>query len=217
MQLAGHLRGQALQEWSLIDPGDRRTWEDAIQALRIRLDPGTKAMAAQDFRHLSQADTESVANYIRRLERTFRVAYGRDNMSKETRETLLHSQLQEGLQHELMKAPAVSRAKTYKQLCMAAKNEEKRLEELRRRQLHHKSSSSERQSYTARKQQNWKQVPYTGGKQKQISRQCYTCCETGHLAKDCRTSILPNLSGVDRVATTVEEQATIQGTVKGPI
>ena len=56
LQLAGHLRGQALQEWSLIDP---------IQALRIRLDPGTKAMVAQDFRHLSQADTESVANYIR--------------------------------------------------------------------------------------------------------------------------------------------------------
>ena len=101
-------------------------------------------MAAQDFRHLSQADTESVANYIRRLERTFRVAYGRDNMSKETRETLLHSQLQEGLYYELMKAPAVSGAQTYKQLCMAAKNEEKRLEELRRRQLYHKSSSSER-------------------------------------------------------------------------
>ena len=31
-------------------------------------------------------------------------------------------------------------------------------------------------------------MPYTGGKQKQISRQCYTCGETGHLAKDCRTS-----------------------------
>ena len=28
--------------------------------------------------------------------------------------------------------------------------------------------------------------------------------------------VLPNLSGLDRVATTVEEQATIQGTVKGP-
>lgn len=54
LQLAGHLRGRALQEWSLIDVDDRKTWEDAIQALRSRLEPGSRAMAAQDFRHLSQ-------------------------------------------------------------------------------------------------------------------------------------------------------------------
>ena len=50
-------------------------------------------------------------------------------MSIETRETLLHSQLQEGLEYELMKAPAVSGAQGYKQLCLAARNEEKRLAE----------------------------------------------------------------------------------------
>ena len=38
-----------------------------------------------------------VANFIRHLERTFQIAYGRDGMSAETRGTLLHSQLQEGL------------------------------------------------------------------------------------------------------------------------
>ena len=49
-----------------------------------------------------------VADFIRRLERTFTIAYGQDGMSLETRQTLLHGQLQEGLQYNLMKAPAVS-------------------------------------------------------------------------------------------------------------
>ena len=45
-------------------------------------------------------------------------------MSAETRNTLLHSQLQEGLRYEILKAPAVSGAQSYKELCLAAKNEE---------------------------------------------------------------------------------------------
>ncbi len=89
-------------------------------------------MAAQDFRHLRQGESEPTADYIRRLERTYRVAYGRDSMSAETREALLHSQLQEGLRYELMEASAVSGAQTYRELCMASKNEEKRLIELRK-------------------------------------------------------------------------------------
>ncbi len=54
-------------------------------------------MAAQDFRHLVQNENEPVADYIRRLERSFRVAYGREHLTSETREALLHSQLQEGV------------------------------------------------------------------------------------------------------------------------
>ena len=53
-------------------------------------------------------------------------------MSLETRQTLLHGQLQEGLRYNLMKAPAVSGAQTYPELCMAAKNEEKRQAELKK-------------------------------------------------------------------------------------
>ena len=199
LQLAGHLRGRALQEWSLIDPGDRKTWEDATQALRSRMEPGSRALAAQDFRHLSQGDGETVADYMRRLERTFRVAYGRDSMSTETRETLLHSQLQEGLRFDLMKAPAVSGAQTYRQLCMSAKNEEKRLAELRRRQQYMKTSGTDRQQAAARNQQPWKQVPQGQanyreqlGRQKRSSQgqsrtRCYLCGTAGHFAKDCRT------------------------------
>ena len=55
-----------------------------------------------------QSDTESVSDFIRHLERTFRIAYGRDSMSNETKDTLLYGQLQEGLQLELMRGLAVS-------------------------------------------------------------------------------------------------------------
>ena len=34
----------------------------------------------------------------------FKLAYGRDQMSDETRQTLLHSQMQKGLQYDVMKA-----------------------------------------------------------------------------------------------------------------
>ena len=63
---------------------------------------------------------EPVAGYIHRLEQAYRKAYGRDGMSSETRDTLLHGQLQEGLQYELMKSTAVSGAQAYQELCFAA-------------------------------------------------------------------------------------------------
>ena len=46
-------------------------------------------------------------------------------------EALLHGQLQDGSKYvlyEIMWSPAVSRALTYKEVCFAARNEEKRLE-----------------------------------------------------------------------------------------
>jgi len=113
IQLAGHLRGCALQEWNLLGGSERGTYDTAVTALRSRLDPGSKAMAAQDFRHISQKEGESVSNFIRRLERTFQLAYGRDGMLPETRDALLYSQLQEGLRDRLMEGPAVSGAANY--------------------------------------------------------------------------------------------------------
>ena len=72
--------------------------------------------------------------FIRRLERTLLIAYGSDKLSPETRGAFLYGQLQEGLRHELMRSPSVSGAITYKELVMAARNEEKRLSELKKRQ-----------------------------------------------------------------------------------
>lgn len=112
LQLAEHLRGRALQEWGLLAEGDKQTYMSATDALRHRLDPGSKTMAAQDFRHTVQEAEENVATYIRRLERAFRIANGRDGLTAETRDALLHGQLHEGLRYDIMRGPAVSGAQS---------------------------------------------------------------------------------------------------------
>ncbi len=66
---------------------------EAVEALRARLDPGSKTLAAQDFRHTVQSPTESVPDYIRRLKRNFRIAYGREGLSTDARGALLYSQM----------------------------------------------------------------------------------------------------------------------------
>ena len=185
IQLAGHLRGKALMEWNLLEPDDKATYKTAKQALQARLDPGGRSLAAQDFRHMMQQETESVSDFIQRLERIFQIAYGRDQMLKETRDTLLHSQLQEGLRDELMRSPTVSGAQTYLELCLAAKNEEKRLASLKKRQqYHHAAKSSDRKQEFPSKQNS------SPNPQKNVTRPrstgCYICGKQGHMAKECR-------------------------------
>ena len=65
LQLAGHLRGRALEEWNLMDEGERADLSKAVACLKRRLDPGSKMLAAQDFRRASQNRSEPVADYIR--------------------------------------------------------------------------------------------------------------------------------------------------------
>ena len=203
IQLAGHLRGRALMEHNLLRPEDRISFEQTVEALRVRLDPGGKAVAAQDFRHTVQADSEAVSDFICRLERTFRIAYGRDTMSSETKDTLLYGQLQEGLRLELMKGPAVSGATKYQELCVAAKNEEKRLVELKRRQQYSRSSQHQPpQSYHGKPQQ-LSDTPATrprpsrperpsdqhrrptGSESGPEGKTCFRCKKTGHFMRDC--------------------------------
>ena len=90
--------------------------------LKERLDPSRKALAVQDFCHLSQGQQESVADFILHSEQTFCRACGCNKVFKETRHALLHAQLQEGLKYAIMEAPAVLGSQTYRELCMAAKN-----------------------------------------------------------------------------------------------
>lgn len=130
IQLAGHLKGRALQEWNLLHP-DRAAFAQVVETLRSRLDSVNKTVAAQNFRHTTQREVESASDFIRCLERTFRTAYGRDGMLLETRDTLLYGQLQDGLRLQLMRGPAVSVARNYQELWMAAKNEEKCLADLK--------------------------------------------------------------------------------------
>ena len=68
IQLAGHLRGRALQEWNLLSNEQLGDLDSAVKMLKERLDPGSKVLAGQDFRHTTQGEAESVADFIRRLE-----------------------------------------------------------------------------------------------------------------------------------------------------
>ena len=112
----------------------KATFCAAVNALRERLEPGGWLLAVQDFRHAAQKGEESVADFICQLERCFRVAYGHDKLGQEAREALLHGQLQESFMMELMRSPSISGAQSYSGLCLAAKNEERRLAELKKRQ-----------------------------------------------------------------------------------
>ena len=64
IQLAGHLRGRALQEWNLLTVEKKSNRDTAVKALRGCLEPRDRALAAQDFRHATQKNSETVADYI---------------------------------------------------------------------------------------------------------------------------------------------------------
>ena len=195
MQLAGHLRGKALQEWNLMSQSEKATYQAATTELTRRLDPGSRVMAVQDFRHTIQREAETVADYLRRLERHFQLAYGRDDLRPETRETMLYSQLQEGLLLSLVRSPSVSGCQTYKELCVAAKQEEKRLTDLRRRQLYQQNpkgntpkppeSRRKPQSHDRDKSQRDPRSP-DDQRRPVKSRACHNCGSTDHFVKDCK-------------------------------
>ena len=172
--------------WSLLSDAVKMSYADAVKALRLRLDPGSRTLAAQEFRHTSQGCNEWVADFIRRLERTFNVAYGQEGMSTETRDTLLHGQLQDALKHELMQAPAVSGAQTYQELCLAARNEQKRQAELKKRQQYIKPSVQQQQTKKPIESQPANRPPpFCGSNPASQDRKCFLCHEPGHLARNC--------------------------------
>ena len=72
MQLAGNLHGKALQEWNLCSGEERSSHENAIHALCKRFYLHNCVLGAHELCHTTQADGESVTEYIRRIERIFR-------------------------------------------------------------------------------------------------------------------------------------------------
>ena len=93
LQLTGHLKKQ---EWNLLTASKRSTYQSTTESLKSRLDTGSRLLVAQDFRYAVQKDGELVADFICRLERLFQIAHDHEQLSAETRETFLYSQLQEG-------------------------------------------------------------------------------------------------------------------------
>ena len=57
----------------MLDSTEKIPVTTATTVLRNRLDQSSCTMAAQDFRHAMQKETESVADFIRRLKQTFRL------------------------------------------------------------------------------------------------------------------------------------------------
>ena len=169
---------------------DKSSWDTCMSVLRERLDQGTKVLATQDFRHTVQKETEKVADYIRRLERVFHIAYGRDSMSKETCQSFLYGQLQEGLRHDLMQNAAVSGALTYTELIMAAKNEKQRQSELKKRHNYHfglrpRESKENNRSWPSGAYRMFN--PASKAQDATDKRLCYNCGKPGHIAKKCCT------------------------------
>ena len=203
IQFPGYLKGKALQEWHLLTNEDQQSYSTAIDALRVRLDPRNKTMAAQEFRHSLQWTDESVAEFIRRIEKAYQIAYGKDALSNDTRDALLYGQLYEGLRYELMRGPTVSGSQGYQELCIAAKAEERRLAALKQRQrmkpsqdspsypraagsASRKPSSKEGSSDPT--QEPGRERPPAQHNSSISSRRCFNCGKTGHLAFRCRQS-----------------------------
>ena len=108
-------------------------------------------------------------------------------MSTETRDTLLHGQLQEGLKYDVMRAPSVSGAQGCKELCLAAKNEEKRLAELKKYLrptiLVSQHPSSRKPVLNKPPEIQPSSKPQKTGTE---PTRYYLCNKTGHLARDCQ-------------------------------
>ena len=199
LQLAGHLKGRALQEWNLMADTEKTTYSQATAALAGRLDPGSRIMAAQDFRHASQEDCEKVGDFIRRLEQLFKLAYGHDAISAETRAVMLYGQMHEGLKHRIMESSAVSGATDYKGLCLAAKAEEKRLAAIKKRRLYHsehrsKPSGPFKPADPDSQPPGHPQGEGGSGRKNSVVR-CWNCRRTGHVAAECKA---PRRGGSDQ-------------------
>ena len=92
----------------------------------------------------------------------------------------MFSQLQAGLKLTLIESPAVSGSTSYKQLCVSAKQEEKRQSELRRLR-----QQQERQSRT-RTPGKVQVTALPNPTEHRPPRECYVCGKTDHIAKQCK-------------------------------
>ena len=78
------------------------------------------------------------------------IAFDLDPMSAETRDVLLHGELQDGIWNDLInKAPAISGVHSYQELCIAERNEERWLSELKRKRHYVRGDGSQNQANKA--------------------------------------------------------------------
>ena len=127
------------------------------------------------------------------MEKSFCVAFGQDGLSRETKEAMLFGQLQEGLRLGIIRSPNVSGALDYRGLCMAARHEEQRQAEIKKRQEYGKilngnlgrskdERNGERPSKQSSNGKNHSPGNVSSGS-KMINKRCYVCDQPDHLAK----------------------------------
>ena len=118
-------------------------------------------------------------------------------MSVETRDALLYGQLQDGLRVQLMRGPAVSGARSYQELCIAAKNEEKRLADLKKREEYSKPHTGN--TSPSQRSSKFKQTAGPSGSGShphdssslsgatgRLNLKYFYCGKQGHKREDCR-------------------------------
>ena len=107
---------------------------------------------------------------------------------------MLYSQLQEGLLLSLVRRPAGSGCQTYRELCTAAKPEEKLADLKQRRQYQQQGSKGnqlKQPEFKKRQQPERGKVPSNsrpqeGSKRPGAPRTCYTCGSPDHMARECK-------------------------------
>ena len=102
LQLAGHLRVGPYRSGAYYRMPTSRRWLVPWRPFVVGWNLAAM-LGALEFKHRAQQPKEGVCDFITRMEKAFREAYGREPMSKETRDALLFAQLQDGLRYELVR------------------------------------------------------------------------------------------------------------------
>ena len=110
------------------------------------------------------------------------MAYGADPMLEETRQRLLQAQMHNGLRDEIIRSSTVSGLLDYPSLVIAAKHEEQRLAELKRRQQYRAPVQSRDNSQPAHTHRT--SSGPSDSKPKKAGG-CFNCGKTGHFQRDC--------------------------------
>ena len=124
----------------------KQSFSIAVETLWARLDPGTvhwwpknSGMHYNVRKKVYQIMLQDWKDYSKLLMVV-------DCLTRETRDAFLYSQLQAGLKLALMECPRVSGSLSYKQLCVAAKQEEKQADRVKKAETSSRETSQESRS-----------------------------------------------------------------------
>ena len=112
---------------------------------------------------------------------------GSESDHSDTRSAFLYGQMQEGLKQNLMNTPNVSGALTYRELVMAAKNEERRQSEMKKRRQY-RNLPKTHAALAIKKTM----PPSSNSSQPNLERSnkvCDYCHKPGHWKRECRQRI----------------------------